>query len=157
MATKSTTAVVKRDSSTGKYVVSVPSSVRTASGMKEGDAVVFTVTPDGRAIMRPKTGLASRSSRRDVEQDSRDRQSHSRLADGRGQNESRASEEAVRLFDTYLLVRILTRDDVGQVAVIDRLLDASEASGEQFFVPLAVILELERVLRSVHRRTSCLR
>lgn len=24
--------------------------------MKEGDAVVFTVTPDGRAIMRPKTG-----------------------------------------------------------------------------------------------------
>ena len=56
MATKSSVAVLKRNSSTGKYVVAVPGSVRKASGMKEGDAVVFTVTPDGRTIMRPKTG-----------------------------------------------------------------------------------------------------
>ena len=59
----------------------------------------------------------------------------------------------MRSFDTNLLVRILTRDDVGQVAVIDRLLDALEASGEQFFVPITVILELDWVLRSVYRRT----
>lgn len=56
MATKGSTAVLKRNSSTGKYVVAVPGSVRKASGLKEGDAVVFTVTPDGRTIMRPKTG-----------------------------------------------------------------------------------------------------
>ena len=56
MATKGSTAVLKRNSSTGKYVVAVPGSVRKASGLKDGDAVVFTVTPDGRTIMRPKTG-----------------------------------------------------------------------------------------------------
>lgn len=56
MATNGSSAILKRDSSTGRYVVTVPSSVRKATGLKDGDAVVFTVTPDGRAIMRPKTG-----------------------------------------------------------------------------------------------------
>ena len=55
-------------------------------------------------------------------------------------------------FDTNLLARILTRDDEGKVAITDRLLDASVASGEQFFVPISGILELEWVLRSVHCR-----
>ena len=59
----------------------------------------------------------------------------------------------MRAFDTNLLVRILTRDDEGQVAVIDRLLDEADASGERFFVPVTVILELEWVLRSVYKRT----
>ena len=56
MGTKSDSAVLKRSSSTGGYVVAVPSNVRKATGLREGDAVVFTVTPDGRTIMRPKTG-----------------------------------------------------------------------------------------------------
>lgn len=60
----------------------------------------------------------------------------------------------MRAFDTNLLVRILTRDDAGQVEVIDRLMDQADASGEVFFVPVTVILELEWVLRSVYKRTK---
>ena len=60
----------------------------------------------------------------------------------------------MRAFDTNLLVRILTRDDAGQVEVIDRLMDQADASGEVFFVPITVVLELEWVLRSVYKRTS---
>lgn len=56
MVTKESSAVLKRNNSTGTYDVAVPGSVRKASGLKEGDAVVFTVTPDGRTIMRRKTG-----------------------------------------------------------------------------------------------------
>lgn len=59
----------------------------------------------------------------------------------------------MRAFDTNLLVRILTRDDQGQVAIIERLLEESETSGERFFVPVTVTLELEWVLRSVYRRS----
>lgn len=58
----------------------------------------------------------------------------------------------MRAFDTNLLVRILTRDDEEQVAVIDRLLDEADESGESFFVPITVILELEWVLRSVYKK-----
>lgn len=56
MANKGSSAVLKRNSANGAYVVAVPRSVRKASGLKEGDAVVFSLTPDGRTIMRPKTG-----------------------------------------------------------------------------------------------------
>jgi predicted nucleic-acid-binding protein len=58
----------------------------------------------------------------------------------------------VRAFDTNLLVRILTRDDVRQVALIDLLLADAEESGEVFFVPVTVLLELEWVLRSAYAR-----
>jgi len=60
----------------------------------------------------------------------------------------------VRAFDTNLLVRILTRDDAGQVEVIDRLMDQADETGEIFFVPITVVLELEWVLRSVYKRTK---
>ena len=60
----------------------------------------------------------------------------------------------MRAFDTNLLVRILTRDDAGQVKVIDRLMDQADATGEVFFVPITVVLELEWVLRSVYKRTK---
>lgn len=60
----------------------------------------------------------------------------------------------MRAFDTNLLVRILTRDDAGQVEVIDRLMDQADATGEVFFVPITVVLELEWVLRSVYKRTK---
>ncbi|HWH83010.1 MAG TPA: type II toxin-antitoxin system VapC family toxin [Burkholderiaceae bacterium] len=60
----------------------------------------------------------------------------------------------MRAFDTNLLVRILTRDDAGQVEVIDRLMDQADATGEVFFVPVTVVLELEWVLRSVYKRTK---
>jgi predicted nucleic-acid-binding protein len=60
----------------------------------------------------------------------------------------------VRAFDTNLLVRILTRDDAGQVEVIDRLMDQADATGEVFFVPVTVVLELEWVLRSIYKRTK---
>ena len=59
----------------------------------------------------------------------------------------------MRAFDTNLLVRILTRDDEGQVAVIDRLLDEADESGESFFVPITVTLELEWVLRSLYKKS----
>ncbi len=60
----------------------------------------------------------------------------------------------MRAFDTNLLVRVLTRDDSGQVKVIDRLMDLADATGEVFFVPITVVLELEWVLRSVYKRTK---
>lgn len=60
----------------------------------------------------------------------------------------------MRAFYTNLLVRILTRDDSGQVEAIDRLMDQADATGEVFFVPVTVVLELEWVLRSVYKRTK---
>ena len=60
----------------------------------------------------------------------------------------------MRAFDTNLLVRILTRDDAGQLEIIDRLMDQADATGEVFFVPVTVVLELEWVLRSVYKRTK---
>ena len=60
----------------------------------------------------------------------------------------------MRAFDTNLLVRILTRDDADQVEVIDRLMDQADETGEVFFVPITVVLELEWVLRSVYKRTK---
>ena len=59
----------------------------------------------------------------------------------------------MRALDTNLLVRILTRDDAGQVQVIDRLIDRADETGEVFFVPVTVVLELEWMLRSVYKRT----
>jgi bifunctional DNA-binding transcriptional regulator/antitoxin component of YhaV-PrlF toxin-antitoxin module len=56
MATKASSSVLKRDVHTGRYVLAVPRSVRDAAGLKEGDAVIFTTTRDGRTIMTPKTG-----------------------------------------------------------------------------------------------------
>lgn len=60
----------------------------------------------------------------------------------------------MRAFDNNLLVRILTRDDAGQVEVIDRLMDQADASGEVFLVPITVVLELAWVLRSVYKRSK---
>ena len=60
----------------------------------------------------------------------------------------------MRAVDTNLLVRVLTRDDAGQVGGIDRLMDQADASGEVFFVPVTVVLELEWVLRSVYKRSK---
>ena len=60
----------------------------------------------------------------------------------------------MRAFDTNLLVRILTRDDAAQVAVINRLMDEADETGEVFFVPVTVVLEVEWVLRSVYKRTK---
>lgn len=56
MANPGSSAVLERNSRAGEYAIAVPSSVRMATGLKEGDTVAFTVTPDGRTIMRPKTG-----------------------------------------------------------------------------------------------------
>ena len=55
MATKGST-VLKRDSTTGKFLVDVPRDVREKTGLKEGDPLIVTTTQDGRIILRPKSG-----------------------------------------------------------------------------------------------------
>ena len=55
MATKGST-VLKRNSTTGKFLVDVPRNVREQAGLKEGDSLIITTTLDGRIIMRPKSG-----------------------------------------------------------------------------------------------------
>jgi len=55
MATKGST-VLKRNSTTGKFLVDVPRNVRETAGLKEGDSLIITTTQDGRIIMRPKSG-----------------------------------------------------------------------------------------------------
>ena len=50
--------------------------------------------------------------------------------------------------DTNVLVRYLTRDDAGQAAAAQRLVDAALERGETLFVPVTVCIELEWVLRS---------
>lgn len=55
MATKGST-VLKRNSTTGKFLVDVPRNVREQAGLKEGDSLIITTTQDGRIIMRPKSG-----------------------------------------------------------------------------------------------------
>ena len=55
MATKGST-VLKRNSTTGKFLVDVPRNVREQTGLKEGDSLIITTTQDGRIIMRPKSG-----------------------------------------------------------------------------------------------------
>ncbi|MBM5810251.1 MAG: type II toxin-antitoxin system VapC family toxin, partial [Cyanobacteria bacterium M_surface_9_m1_291] len=49
--------------------------------------------------------------------------------------------------DTNLLVRLLTNDDPQQAARVAGLIDASPAC----FVPITVVLELERVLRGAYQ------
>ena len=55
IATKGST-VLKRNSTTGKFLVDVPRNVREKTGLKEGDSLIITTTQDGRIIMRPKSG-----------------------------------------------------------------------------------------------------
>ena len=55
MATKGST-VLKRDSTTGKFLVDVPRDVREKTGLKEGAPLIITTTQDGRIILRPKSG-----------------------------------------------------------------------------------------------------
>ena len=55
MATKGST-VLKRDSTTGEFLVDVPRDVREKTGLKEGDPLIITTTQDGRIIMRRKSG-----------------------------------------------------------------------------------------------------
>ena len=55
MATKGST-VLKRNSTTGKFLVDLPRKVREEAGLKEGDSLILTTTQDGRIIMRPKSG-----------------------------------------------------------------------------------------------------
>lgn len=55
MATKGST-VLKRNSTTGEFLVDVPRNVREKTGLKEGDSLIMTTTQDGRIIMRPKSG-----------------------------------------------------------------------------------------------------
>lgn len=55
MATKGST-VLKRNGTTGKFLVDVPRNVREQAGLKEGDSLIITTTQDGRIILRPKSG-----------------------------------------------------------------------------------------------------
>ena len=50
--------------------------------------------------------------------------------------------------DTNVLVRLLMRDDHGQLASAQRLIHERVAAGETLFVSITVALELEWVLRS---------
>ncbi len=50
--------------------------------------------------------------------------------------------------DTNILVRLLAADDPAQSAQARSLMQRVARSGESLFVPLTVVLELERVLRS---------
>ena len=55
----------------------------------------------------------------------------------------------MKALDTNLLVRIITRDDAGQTAAVERLL---AEPGQTWFVPVTVALELEWVLRSKYKQ-----
>jgi len=50
--------------------------------------------------------------------------------------------------DTNVLVRWLVSDDARQAASVAALFDARTSGGEQLFVPVTVMLEIEWVLRS---------
>ena len=53
--------------------------------------------------------------------------------------------------DTNVLVRLLAADDAKQAAQAKTLLQRAARTAESLFVPLTVVLELERVLRSRYR------
>ena len=50
--------------------------------------------------------------------------------------------------DTNILVRYIVQDDAAQLAAAKRLIGRCVADGSTMFVPVTVVLELERVLRS---------
>ena len=50
--------------------------------------------------------------------------------------------------DTNVLLRLLMRDDAGQLAAAQALVARSLRAGEGLFIPVTVALELEWVLRS---------
>lgn len=50
--------------------------------------------------------------------------------------------------DTNVLLRLLMRDDAGQLAAAQALVARSQRTGEGVFIPVTVALELEWVLRS---------
>lgn len=50
--------------------------------------------------------------------------------------------------DTNVLLRLLMRDDAGQLAAAQTLVAQSQSTGEGLFIPVTVALELEWVLRS---------
>ena len=50
--------------------------------------------------------------------------------------------------DSNVLLRLLMRDDAGQLAAAQALVARSQRTGEGLFIPVTVALELEWVLRS---------
>lgn len=50
--------------------------------------------------------------------------------------------------DTNVLVRLLVEDDPAQCAAARQLFEQARSRGEEIFVPLTVVLELEWVLRA---------
>lgn len=53
--------------------------------------------------------------------------------------------------DTNVLLRWLVEDDAAQADRVQVLLEAALAGADALFVPITVVLELERVLRSRYR------
>ncbi len=53
--------------------------------------------------------------------------------------------------DTNILIRLLVRDDPGQTALAERLLQAAADAGEQCFISDPVLCEVEWVLESSYR------
>ena len=59
--------------------------------------------------------------------------------------------------DTNVLVRYIVQDGSSQLAAAKRLIRLCVAEGSPLFVPVTVVLELERVLRSsfTAAKTTC--
>jgi predicted nucleic-acid-binding protein len=57
----------------------------------------------------------------------------------------------MKALDTNVLVRFLANDDPTQAEIIYRKLKQAEIDGEEFFVPLLVVLEMIWVLDSVYK------
>jgi predicted nucleic-acid-binding protein len=56
----------------------------------------------------------------------------------------------MKALDTNVLVRFLVNDDPAQAEIVRRKLKEAEIDGEEFFVPLLVVLEMIWVLDSVY-------
>lgn len=52
--------------------------------------------------------------------------------------------------DTNVLARFLVKDDIAQLALVQQLFEHYGSQNKQLFVPKAVVLELEWVLRNVY-------
>lgn len=56
-------------------------------------------------------------------------------------------------FDTNILIRLLVRDDPGQTALAEQLLQAAADAGEPCFISDPVLCEVEWVLESCYEAT----
>ena len=56
----------------------------------------------------------------------------------------------MKALDTNVLIRFLVRDDQPQAALVRERFKAAEASGDQLYVPLLVVLETIWVLESAY-------